>query len=855
MRKSLHRLWVAMLAMVLSMLMIVPTQSEALGIEKPGVLRSEQPSASNLSAIDYFEAVGAADAYAVLTDPEVTQYFASIDILGEDSALSIDNMIASMEYIQEANHIRNSLGLTEYLVGDTLMAIALANTEHAVYNIEHSMQFADVAENLAWGYGEPSGPSSPFRGWYDDEKAIYDRAIADGEYPGLDSMSISEILSTYPELLPAIGHYKILLEPYPVTGFGYSLKRGAYVSTFAQIFGSNGSARSANNGSVLHQGRVMSVEDYLADLVAFRDGGAVIKVPTISAGSITIGGEAKAGLQVTAELDGWSPANVSLSYQWYRDSFPIPLATGESYTVTQQDVGRKLTVTITASVIGAASKSVTSKAVIPTAGITRGSVSIAGEAKVGETVFAQIAGWEPLADLSFSYQWVRDGKAIPGATSSTYQVTKYDLGTEIAVYATGRYLDVAPQTVTSDVMLIPVVIQPGIVRVQGAAVVDGQLQAETSGWEPNHVQFSYQWLRGDVAISGATDRTYTVVAADEGEWLTVRVTGTLDGVTNVSEVSNLVMIETPLTEVSVSRLAGGNRFVTSAEISGENFDSGGDVVFIANGMDFPDALSGAPAAAEMGAPVLLTESNGLPQEVKAELARLKPKKIVVLGGTGVVSPAVLTSLRSYSSGSVERWSGDNRFATSAAISKKAFAGTGGVVYIANGNDFPDALSGAPVAGVNSGPVLLVESGSIPTDVRSELQRLKPEKIVVLGGTGVISPEVQTSLRKYTVSQISGSVERWSGDNRFATSAAISRNAFTGTGGVVYIANGMGFPDALSGAPVAGVNRGPVLLVETNRVPYEIQLELKRLKPQKIVVLGGDGVVSPWIESALKYSAS
>ena len=90
---------------------------------------------------------------------------------------------------------------------------------------------------------------------------------------------------------------------------------------------------------------------------------------------------------------------------------------------------------------------------------------------------------------------------------------------------------------------------------------------------------------------------------------------------------------------------------------------------------------------------------------------------------------------------VQRLSGSNRFATSADISGASFEPGVPVVYIANGFDFPDALSGAPVAGANAGPVLLVEPGSIPSVIQAELKRLSPGRIVVLGGSGVVSEKL------------------------------------------------------------------------------------------------------------------
>uniref|UniRef100_UPI00301A2AE0 cell wall-binding repeat-containing protein n=1 Tax=Microbacterium sp. USHLN186 TaxID=3081286 RepID=UPI00301A2AE0 len=97
-----------------------------------------------------------------------------------------------------------------------------------------------------------------------------------------------------------------------------------------------------------------------------------------------------------------------------------------------------------------------------------------------------------------------------------------------------------------------------------------------------------------------------------------------------------------------------------------------------------------------------------------------------------------------------RLSGASRYETSAAISKASFGAGVPVAYVANGATFPDALSGAPVAGMNKGPVLLVAAGSIPDAISAELKRLKPKKIVILGGAGAVSSSVENQLKSFTV---------------------------------------------------------------------------------------------------------
>ncbi len=297
---------------------------------------------------------------------------------------------------------------------------------------------------------------------------------------------------------------------------------------------------------------------------------------------------------------------------------------------------------------------------------------------------------------------------------------------------------------------------------------------------------------------------------------------------------------------SVTRLAGADRYETAAAISAANFSPGVPVVYIATGANFPDALAGGPVAKIKGGPVLLVQAGAIPAATATELTRLLPANIVILGGTAVVSAAVATALDAYTTGTVTRLAGADRYETAAAISAASFSSPVPVVYIATGANFPDALAGGPVAGIKGGPVLLVQAGVIPAATATELTRLLPTNIVILGGTGVVSAAVATALDAYTT----GTVTRLAGADRYETAAAISAASFSSPVPVVYIATGANFPDALAGGPVAGIKGGPVLLVQAGVIPAATATELTRLLPTNIVILGGTAVVSDGVQTNL-----
>jgi putative cell wall-binding protein len=195
---------------------------------------------------------------------------------------------------------------------------------------------------------------------------------------------------------------------------------------------------------------------------------------------------------------------------------------------------------------------------------------------------------------------------------------------------------------------------------------------------------------------------------------------------------------------SVSRLAGETRYETSIAISKARFSAGVGTVYIASGADFPDALISAAAAYASGGPLLLVRPDGIHAPLAAELARLAPNKIVIVGSSGVVSSQIEAQLGGYAN-TVKRIAASNRYATAVALSKYAFAGGSSVVYIAVGTNFPDALAGGAAAHHALGPVLLVQTNSVPQVVRDEIVRLNPDRIVILGGDAAVSYAVQAEL--------------------------------------------------------------------------------------------------------------
>jgi putative cell wall-binding protein len=288
---------------------------------------------------------------------------------------------------------------------------------------------------------------------------------------------------------------------------------------------------------------------------------------------------------------------------------------------------------------------------------------------------------------------------------------------------------------------------------------------------------------------------------------------------------------------TVTRIAGSDRYATAAEAS-RAFAPGVEVVYVATGREFPDALAGAARAAANGAPLLLTQPTSVPQATRDAMARLRPGRVVVLGSAGAVSNSVAETLKSMTTtGNLQRVGGSDRYETAAMLARYYPSG-GKVAYVATGVDFPDALAGAALAGRDKAPVLLTKPTSLPASTASALSTLRPDRVVVLGSTGAVSAGVASQLARYTRT---GSVTRLAGSDRYGTAAAVAQQFGTATS--VYVPSGENFPDALAAAAVAGAAGVPVLLTRGDRLPDAIRDQLTRLKPQAAYVVGGPTVVS------------
>lgn len=257
----------------------------------------------------------------------------------------------------------------------------------------------------------------------------------------------------------------------------------------------------------------------------------------------TYSGDLGVGTTLKGRSGTW-PYNVQVGYQWYRGAIAISGATSSDYVVQAADAGSQLRLRVTGSRSGLNSVSRYSgySDTILLAQTLTPEPTLSGTKKVGNTLTASAGAWD--SGVTLNYQWLRDGVPIDIATSPTYTLTSFDANKAISVRVTGSksgYLSVAKTSQASIIAGLDLTSTP-TPTFTGTKKLGSLLTVSPGSWDTG-VTLSYQWLRDGVAIPGATATTYTVLADDVDRQISVMVSGSKLGYTNVSKVSASSLIE------------------------------------------------------------------------------------------------------------------------------------------------------------------------------------------------------------------------------------------------------------------------------------------------------------------------
>lgn len=289
---------------------------------------------------------------------------------------------------------------------------------------------------------------------------------------------------------------------------------------------------------------------------------------------------------------------------------------------------------------------------------------------------------------------------------------------------------------------------------------------------------------------------------------------------------------------TVGRLGGDNRYETAERVS-RRWSPGVSVVYVASGDTFADALTASARAGVFDAPVLLTQSDRVPNDTRAAMTRLRPGRVVVVGGTTAIDNSTAETLRGLTtSGGLQRVQGTDRYLTAAQMATY-YAPGGRSVVLASGENFPDAIAGAALAGHWQVPLLLTRQDRLDSATTAQLRRLRPTNITVLGGGSAVSTDVARAAASYSTSK---GWERLWGDSRYDTSEQVAAK-FPRDRASGFVASGEDFPDALVGAALAGRLGTPLVLSQPNRISNPTGRALTRVNARSLDVIGGTGAIT------------
>nr|WP_226963919.1 cell wall-binding repeat-containing protein [Tetrasphaera sp. F2B08] len=200
--------------------------------------------------------------------------------------------------------------------------------------------------------------------------------------------------------------------------------------------------------------------------------------------------------------------------------------------------------------------------------------------------------------------------------------------------------------------------------------------------------------------------------------------------------------------LTVDRVTGTTAVETSLALLSEvTAEDAVDTVFLVAHGETENVLAASITALAGLGRVLLVDSDGLTPTHLETLARLRPRKIVVVAEEGVVGDHDIAELRRHAEEGAERHLSPTPVLAANEASLGYRPEDVEVAYLASASPSSvcDVVTGAAVAGLVDAPMLLVERDSVPAATQQELERLAPSRLVVIGGPLSVSSAVRQAL--------------------------------------------------------------------------------------------------------------
>lgn len=294
------------------------------------------------------------------------------------------------------------------------------------------------------------------------------------------------------------------------------------------------------------------------------------------------------------------------------------------------------------------------------------------------------------------------------------------------------------------------------------------------------------------------------------------------------------------TGVTSERLPGTSRYRIGADLARSTTVSrvaSTSVVYLVNANATAGVLTSVSAAAMADGVVLLTSGSTLSAELRAELARLRPQRIVLVGTTTQL-PATIARQATALVGAqrVTRINSTVSTTISRALLARAWAGSPTpIIYVTTGADQAGALAASAAAASMDAPLVTLSPTARTMDALtlSAIARLKPESIRVVG-----------SVHSALLAQLAriAPVTRLATAGGIPIDVAVNRQAFVSADRVFVTTRG-GLAAALGAAPVAGATGSPTYVIPTTCVPEIVLDELGRLGASEVTLIGA-GTRSP-----------
>ncbi|MDR1798916.1 MAG: hypothetical protein LBR19_03390 [Bifidobacteriaceae bacterium] len=356
---------------------------------------------------------------------------------------------------------------------------------------------------------------------------------------------------------------------------GSALIPGANARTYTTV--------AADSGQYLKVTVTASLAGYAE--VSRSSAQVFIAVAAVAAiGSVTVSGPPLQSYSLTATATGLTPTNATLTYQWYRGSTPISGATARTYAPRAEDAAQYVWVRVTAKATGYIEATKDSAQYR----VTGAGTGVSGSLTASDG--GSISGWRiyfdnyscdgltdiktPAQDLGYASLTASNQWAAGIYAGECYKISvRTASGGTVAstlgsTTATNHLVRVGVRGVS---LRVPTKITVGSVAISGIPAVGYQLSAAAVGMVPANAYLDYEWYRGGVAIPGASAKTYTLVAADGGQAISVRITAWIAGLDEVTKASSAVAVVASGTGVAGTVVSAAGTDVTGYRVAYDNF--------------------------------------------------------------------------------------------------------------------------------------------------------------------------------------------------------------------------------------------------------------------------------------------